>query len=34
MRSAVGAPFLAAGIIKVTYDILIFGAFRREVLLK
>jgi predicted MFS family arabinose efflux permease len=34
MRSAVGAPFLAAGLIKVTYDILIYGAFRREVLLK
>ena len=34
MRSAVGAPFLAAGVIKLVYDILIYGAFRREVLQK
>jgi predicted MFS family arabinose efflux permease len=33
MSSAVGAPFLAAGLIKVTYDLLIYRSFRREVLL-
>jgi MFS family permease len=34
MRSAVGAPFLAAGIIKLIYDAMIYRSFRREVLLK
>lgn len=34
MRSAVGAPFLAAGVIKVIYDVAIYRSFRRQVLLK
>jgi Transmembrane secretion effector len=34
MRSAVGAPFLAAGVIKVIYDVMIYRSFRREVLSK
>jgi predicted MFS family arabinose efflux permease len=33
MRSMVGAPFLIAGGIKVVYDVIVYAAFRRQVLL-
>ncbi len=32
MRSAAGAPFLAAGVIKLIYDVVLYRSFRREVL--
>jgi len=34
MRSTAGAPFLAASVIKVIYDVAIYRSFRRQVLLK
>ncbi|MEA2683905.1 MAG: hypothetical protein QOK05_2233 [Chloroflexota bacterium] len=33
MRSAVGAPFLAGGLIKVVYDVIVYARFRKQVLL-
>jgi predicted MFS family arabinose efflux permease len=33
MRSAVGAPFLAGGLIKVVYDVIVYARFRNQVLL-
>lgn len=33
MRSAVGAPFLAGGLIKVAYDVIVYARFRNQVLL-
>ncbi|MGI8609865.1 MAG: MFS transporter [Candidatus Dormibacteria bacterium] len=33
MRSAVGAPFFAGGAIKVVYDVIVYAAFRNQVML-
>ncbi|HEV1997894.1 MAG TPA: MFS transporter [Candidatus Dormibacteraeota bacterium] len=33
MRSAVGAPFFAGGVIKVIYDVIVYASFRNQVLL-
>jgi predicted MFS family arabinose efflux permease len=33
MRSLIGAPFLAAGLVKVVYDVALYAEFRREKLL-
>jgi hypothetical protein len=33
MRTLIGAPFLAAGLVKVVYDVALYTEFRREKLL-
>jgi predicted MFS family arabinose efflux permease len=33
MRSAVGAPFFAGGLVKVVYDVIVYARFRNQVLL-
>ena len=33
MRTAVGAPFFAGGLVKVVYDVVVYAAFRNQVLL-
>lgn len=33
MRSAVGAPFFAGGVIKIVYDLIVYARFRNQVLL-
>ncbi|MDQ6748801.1 MAG: MFS transporter, partial [Candidatus Dormibacteraeota bacterium] len=33
MRTAVGSPFLVGGVVKVVYDVLVYAAFRRQVLI-
>ena len=33
MRSAVGAPFFAGGLVKVVYDVIVYASFRNQVLL-